>query len=646
MAVAAFGSWSSPVTAARLVERVVSLGQVVACGDAVYWNEARPAEGGRQVIVRWSPGRERADAIPTGYSARTTVHEYGGGAYTVHDEDVFFSNFADQRLYRCRAGSEPQPISPEPTTPGGLRYADGRLTPDGSSVVCIRERHEDGGVHNEVVAVPAGGGAAARILVDGHDFFAAPRPSPDGRRLAWLCWDHPRMPWDGTELWVADLGPDLALSGHRRVAGGREESVSQPRWGPDGTLHWISDITGWWNLYADDGAAGRALAPMEAEFAQPDWLFGQSSYTFLADGRLVAAWWVNGEARLGVLVPGSTVLEPLEVPYTTVASLQPFASGVVAVAASATEEPAVVAVAVAGGDAQVIARSRPSPLDRGCVSEPRHIEFPTAEGRRAHAFYYPPANRDHEGPAGERPPLMVRIHGGPTGAASPALRLDTQFWTSRGIAVVDVDYRGSTGYGRAYRERLKGQWGVVDVEDCVNAARYLVDEGHVDGDRLLIRGASAGGYTTLCALTFHELFAAGASYYGVADAETLARDTHKFESRYLDGLIGPYPERRDLYRRRSPIHFTELLSAPLIVFQGLDDRVVPPSQAEAMVSALRAKGLPFAYVTFAGEQHGFRRAESIARAAEAELWFYGQVLGFEPADEIEAVPAENLGGAP
>ena len=642
MAVAAFGSWPSPVTARLLVERVVSLGQVMVCGDAVYWNEARPAEAGRQVIVRWSREGGRADAIPAANSARTTVHEYGGGAYTVHGDEVFFSNFADQRLYRCRPGEEPRPITPAPSAPGALRYADGRLTPDGSWVVCVRERHDESGVHNEVAAVAADGAAAPRVLVDGHDFFAAPRPSPDGRRLAWLSWDHPRMPWDGTELWVADLGPDLSLSGHRRVAGGSEESVSQPRWSLDGTLHWVSDATGWWNLYADDRGAGRPLAPMEAEFSQPDWLFGQSSYTFLADGRLVAAWWVHGAARLGVLSPGSDALVPLDLPYATVASLQPFAGGVVAVAASATEEPALVALDLAGGGHEVIARSRQSPVGRGFVSVPRHIEFPTAGGARAHAFHYPPTNEAYGGPAGEAPPLMVRIHGGPTGAASPALRLDTQFWTSRGIAVVDVDYGGSTGYGRAYRERLKGQWGVVDVEDCVNAARHLVTQGHADGERLLIRGASAGGYTTLCALTFHDVFAAGASYYGVADAETLARDTHKFESRYLDGLIGPYPERRDLYRRRSPIHFTERLSAPLIVFQGLEDRVVPPSQAEAMVAALRAKGLPFAYVTFAEEQHGFRRAENIARAAEAELWFYGQVLGFEPADRIDPVPVENL----
>jgi dipeptidyl aminopeptidase/acylaminoacyl peptidase len=414
--------------------------------------------------------------------------------------------------------------------------------------------------------------------------------------------------------------------------------VNQPRWSPDGALHWISDRTGWWNLYRE----GEPLQPLEAEFAGPDWAFGQSTYAFLPDGRLVAAWTEGGRARLGLLSPGSTTPEPLETPYTAVASMQPFAQGVVAISASTTEEPAIVVIDIAGGSGQVVRRSRSTHVDGRLLSEPRHIEFPTEGGRTAHAFHYPPANAGYAGPEGERPPLLVRSHGGPTGAASPALRLDVQFWTSRGIAVVDVDYGGSTGYGRDYRKRLEGQWGVVDAQDCVNAARYLVALGHADGRRLMIRGSSAGGYTTLCALTFHDVFAAGASYYGVADAEALARDTHKFESRYLDGLIGPYPERADLYRRRSPVHFPERLTAPIIVFQGLDDRVVPPAQAEAMVAARREKGLPFAYLTFAGEQHGLRKAENIRRAAEAELWFFATVLGFEPADDIEPVPIENL----
>ena len=643
MAVAPFGSWPSDVTADRLVEQVVSLGQLATSEQAVYWNEGRPSEGGRQVVVRWTPEHGRADAIPAGCSARTTVHEYGGGAYAVHGDAVLFSDFADQRLYRVDGGQGLRPLTPEPPAPGALRYADARVSPDGAWLVCVRERHDgDGGIDNDVVALPTDGAGSPLRLIGGHDFFAAPRLSPDGDRLAWLCWDHPRMPWDGTELWVADVGPGPALGERRRVAGGPEESVSQPRWSPDGTLHWVSDRTGWWNLYADDGGAGLPLAPMEAEFSGPDWVFGQSSFTFLADGRLVAAWSRNGVTRLGVLAPGSDTLRDVETPYTVVTSLQAFGDGVVALAASPREETAVVAIDVPSGRSRVVERSRAGRVDPRLVSEPDHVEFPTEGGRTAHAFHYPPANGGYEGPEGERPPLVVLSHGGPTGATSAVLRMEVLFWTSRGIAVVDVDYGGSTGYGRAYRRRLAGQWGVVDVDDCVNAARYLVERGDVDGSRLAIRGGSAGGYTTLCALTFRDVFAAGASYYGVADAEALAAQTHKFESHYLDGLIGPYPECRDLYRRRSPVHHAERLSAPLILFQGLEDRVVPPAQAEAMVAALRAKGLPFAYLTFAGEQHGFRRAETIKRAAEAELWFYGKVLGFQPADDLEPVPVENL----
>jgi dipeptidyl aminopeptidase/acylaminoacyl peptidase len=426
------------------------------------------------------------------------------------------------------------------------------------------------------------------------------------------------------------------------VAGGPKESISQPRWSPDGLLHWVSDRTGWWNLYAEDDGEGRALLPMDAEFTGPDWVFGQSTYGFRADGHLVVTWLRNALARMGVLQPGGGDVEPWDVPYTAIGSLRPYGDRVVAVAASATEEPAVVVLDGDGHVTDTLRRSRPSPVDSGYVSAARPVEFATEGGRTAHALWYPPANKDAEGPADERPPLIVTIHGGPTASASPALSLATQFWTSRGFAVIDVNYGGSTGYGREYRQRLRGQWGVVDVDDCVNAARHLASEGLVDGSRVAIRGGSAGGYTTLCALTFRDEFAAGASYYGVADAEALAADTHKFESRYLDGLIGPYPEAADLYRARSPIHFPDRLSAPLILFQGLEDKVVPPAQAEVMVDALRRRGLPFAYVAFEGEQHGFRTAETIVRAIEGELWFYGKVLGFEPADDIEAVAAENL----
>ncbi|MDQ3980629.1 MAG: prolyl oligopeptidase family serine peptidase, partial [Actinomycetota bacterium] len=447
---------------------------------------------------------------------------------------------------------------------------------------------------------------------------------------------------DGTELWVGDVSGAMTLRGARRVSGGADESISQPRWSPDGVLHWISDRTGWWNLYADDGEGGeggRPLAPMEAEFARPDWVFGQSSYTFLPDGRLVAAWSQNGFVRLGVVHAGRA--DPLPVPFTDVASLQGVGPSVVAIAASSRTPPAIVSVDVDTGQISLIRSSREAGVPEGAVTEAEPLVFPTTGGRTAHAFFYRPRLEGFEGPPEERPPLIVRSHGGPTAAASPALNVEIQFWTSRGFALVDVDYGGSAGFGREYRRRLDGEWGVVDLDDCVNAALHLSSRGEVDGRRLVVRGGSAGGYTTLCALTFRRVFAAGASYYGVADLETLAAETHKFESRYLDRLIGPYPEARHLYRERSPIHFADRLQVPVILFQGLEDAVVPPSQAEVLVAALRSNGVPFAYVTFQGEQHGFRQASTIRRAAEAELWFYGQVLGFEPADAIEPVEIEN-----
>ena len=610
MPVLPYGAWPSPITAASLVERAVSLGGLQTSGDALFWNEGRPAEAGRQVVVRWAPGAEPVDVLPAPYSARTTVHEYGGGAFCVHGDTVFFSNFADQRVWR----SDGEPITAE-----GARYADGEVSPDGSQLALVRERHLDEGVVNDVVLLPTDGSAQPTVVAAGHDFYAAPRFGPGGR-LAWLAWDHPRMPWDRT---VLEVDGEL-------VTGGPEESVSQPRWAPGGALHWISDRTGWWNLYRD----GEPLLPMEAEFSDPDWVFGQSTYAFLPGGRLVATWTEAGTGRLAVVGE-----EPLDLPYTSFSNVRAYGDKVAAIAASPTRAPAVVVIDPDTAEVTVVRSSRPDP-DTAYLSTARPIDFPTTGGRTAHALFYPPTNADCEGPPADRPPLIVTSHGGPTTAASTSLELRTQFWTSRGFALVDVDYGGSSGYGRAYRKQLDGQWGVVDVDDCVAAARHLAEAGEVDGGRMVIRGSSASGLTTLLAL-MRGVFAGGASLYGVADLAALATDTHKFEARYLDGLVGPWPEAADVYRARSPIHLADRLSAPLIVFQGLDDKVVPPSQAEVLVGALRRAGIPFAYLTFEGEAHGFRRAETIQRVMEAELDFYGQVLGFTPADDIEPVEIER-----
>ena len=592
------------------MEQAVSLSGLHVSGDALYWNEGRPAEAGRQAVVRWSAGTDPVDVLPAPFSARTTVHEYGGGAFCVSGDTVFFSNFTDQRLRTVD----------RPLTPEGARYADGDVSPDGAHIACVRERHLDRGVVNDLVLVPTDGSGGPTVVAEGHDFYAAPRFASDGR-LAWIAWDHPRMPWDGTVL---------ELDG-RVVAGGPDESISQPRWSPDGALHWISDRTGWWNLYRE----GEPLAPKDAEFAGPDWVFGQSTYAFLDDGRLVATWTEAGTGRLAVLGE-----HPLDLPYTSFSSVRAFGTRVAAIAASPTAAPAVVVVDPDTARATVVRHSRPNGPDPAYLSSPRAIEFPTTGGATAHALFYPPRNPGHQGPDGDLPPLVVTSHGGPTSAASTSLELRTQFWTSRGFAVVDVDYRGSSGYGRAYREQLAGQWGVVDVDDCVAAAGHLAGAGEVDIDRMAIRGSSASGLTTLLALTTG-VFAAGASLYGVADLAALATDTHKFESRYLDGLVGRWPDAAATYRERSPIHVADRLSAPLIIFQGLDDKVVPPAQAEMLVAALRTAGIPFAYLTFEGEAHGFRKAETIRRVVEAELDFYGQVLGFTPADDVDPVEIQR-----
>ncbi len=638
--VAPYGSWRSPISSDLIVAGTVSFEQIQLDGDDIYWTERRPVEGGRSVVVRRTADGQTHDVTPPGFNVRTTVHEYGGGAYTVSAGVVYFSNFADQRLYRQDPGAAPRPITPA----APLRYADGVVDRHRGRLICVREDHTQAGREavNALVAVDLAGEQEARVLVAGNDFYAAPRLSPDGSRLAWLTWNHPNMPWDGTELWVGTLGPDGAIDAMELVAGGRDESIFQPEWSPDGVLHFVSDRTGWWNLYRWRAGRVEALHTMEAEFGLPQWVFGMSTYGFVAPDRIVCAFTTGGIWQLALLEPARGTFEPLELPYTVINAVDAAPGRVAFIAGSPTDPRSVVQLDMTTRRIDVLRRSSTVVVDEGYISIPRAIEFPTTDGRTAHAFFYPPHNRDFMAPAGERPPLLVLSHGGPTSATTNELDLGIQYWTSRGIAVLDVNYGGSTGYGRAYRQRLDGQWGVVDVDDCVNGARYLAARGEVDGNRLAIRGGSAGGYTTLCALTFRDVFKAGASYYGVADLERLAADTHKFESRYLDGLIGPYPEQRERYRERSPIHFTERLACPVILFQGLDDKVVPPNQAELMVAALRAKGLPVAYVAFAGEGHGFRKAENIKRALDGELYFYARVFGFELADPVEPVSIENL----
>jgi dipeptidyl aminopeptidase/acylaminoacyl peptidase len=637
--VSPYGSWKSPITP-ELAASATQLSEVAIRKGVVYWRELHPEQQGRFTIVKQDADGRETDLVAPPLNVRTTVHEYGGGSFVVDDDAVYFSNFTDQRIYRLDNAGQSRPVTPKVN----MRYADGVIDRRRGGMVCIREdhTHSDQEAVNTIVSFALDGEDSGRVLVSGNDFYSSPRLSPDGSSLAWITWNHPNMPWDDTELWVSNLGTDGSLNRIQRVAGGPNESIQQPTWSPDGVLHFISDRSGWWNLYRWRGNQIETLHEMDAEFGTPQWAFGIGTYAFASPERIICAYASQGDWHLAELDTTNLKFQPIDSPYTEIVYLRAEAEHVVFLGGSPTKLESIIEFSLAARQFRVLHTPRSESIDPPYLSTPKAIEFPTSNGEKAYAFYYPPKNRDLKPPQGERPPLLVISHGGPTSATNSTLHLTTQFWTTRGFAVVDVNYRGSTGYGREYRQRLYEQWGVVDVDDCVNAAKYLVKAGLADGNRLAIRGGSAGGYTTLCALTFRDTFKAGASYYGVSDLEVLDKETHKFESHYNVKLIGPYPEQRDLYRERSPIHFANRISCPMIIFQGLEDKIVTPSQAELMVQSLRANRLPYAYLAFEGEQHGFRRKENIKRAREAELYFYSKMFGFELADHVEPVKIENL----
>jgi dipeptidyl aminopeptidase/acylaminoacyl peptidase len=636
--VAPFGSWRSLISAPMLVQGAVRFGDVATDGDTVYWIEGRPEEEGRYVIVRRTADGKVQDVLPKPFSARTLVHEYGGGALAVAGGVVYFTNYADQRLWRLTQGMAPQPITRE----GKLRFADFVFDAPRNRLIAVCEDHtnSDHEPANRVVAANLADGKIT-TLVEGADFYSNPRVSPDDRQLCWLAWHHPNMPWDGSELFVAPTADDGSIGKPRKVAGGKDESIFQPSWSPDGTLHFVSDRTNWWNLYAERGGKIVPILPMDAEFGAPQWVFGTTTYCFLPDGTIVARYTQTGEWKIARIDPRTGKHESINVPYSHVSSIDISDNHAFAIVGSPTVPESLVEIDLTSGGSQAIRRSSPMQPDPAYTSVPEAIEFPTANGQTAHAFYYPPANRDFAGPPGEAPPLLVLIHGGPTSAAAAQFRLSTQFWTSRGFGVCDVNYGGSTGYGREYRNRLRGSWGVVDVADAANAALYLAKQGKADRTKLIIRGGSAGGYTTLACLTFSDVFCCGASSYGISDLALMAHDTHKFESRYLDQLVGPYPQDEARYRERSPIFHLDKFNRPVILLQGLEDKIVPPNQAELILDSLKKRGVPVAYIPFPGEQHGFRKAENIIRAHEAELFFYGHILGFEPADKIDPVEIFN-----
>ncbi|MGK7379718.1 S9 family peptidase [Planococcus sp. 1R117A] len=633
-----YGSWKSPITADLMTRDTVGIVNAALEGQDLYWTEERPAEAGRNTVMKKTADGTAIELTPSPFNVRTRVHEYGGAPFVVHNTDLYFSNFDDNLLYLRRGEHNFQPITSDPHR----RYADGAVDASRGRLYWIREDHTNSSIYAETAIVVMDlDGSNERIVLSGNDFYSNPRISPDFKQLAYLTWNHPNMPWDDTQLWLADLNEDGSVSNARMVAGGSNESIIQPVWSPGGVLYFLSDRSNWWNIMRLNGSEAEPVCPMEAEFGGPSWVFGEADYGFLNESTILAAYAQSGIMHLATIDAKSGDVTPVENRFTYFSSIHSNGGEAAFITASPTDFPRVVRLD-ANGQLEEVKAASDLPLNENYLSIPEAIEYPTAGGKTAHAIYYRPKNPDHAAPAGEKPPLLVSVHGGPTSAAISALNLEFQFWTSRGFAVVDVNYGGSTGYGREYRERLKDNWGVVDVEDCANAVNYLIEKGEVDGERAAIVGGSAGGYTTLASLVFTDVYKAGASYFGLSELEIFAKETHKFESKYLEGLLGAYPEAKQTYYDRSPINFTNQLSCPVIFLQGLEDKVVPPNQAELMVDALKEKGLPVAYLTFEGEGHGFRMAENIQRSIEAELYFYSKVFGFEPADDIEPVPIENL----
>jgi dipeptidyl aminopeptidase/acylaminoacyl peptidase len=634
---APYGSWKSPITADLTASSSVRISDVQVYGDRVYWSEMRPDEKGRCVVVEHNGGIR--DCTPAGFNARTTVHEYGGGAYTVADGAVYFSNFEDQLLYKYEHGKSPAKITNNPDQ----RHADYFHDAERKRLICVREDHSDKALEavNTIVAIKVDDGSS-QTLAEGNDFYSNPRLNPDGSFLAFMTWNHPNMPWDGCELWVADVEGDGSLGQMTLVSGGPEESIVQPEWSPDGILHFVSDKDGWWNLHRWREGKVENVCPMEAEFGGPHWVFGLSYYGFESEKSVIAIYSKEGLKHLVRIDADEKTLEEFETRYTDLSYLKVDEGYAVFIGGNYKTAPEVVKLDLKNGDTRVLQRSDYTEIDDGYLSTPMPIEYPTENGLTAHAIFYPPVNKDYGPPDDESPPLIVKVHGGPTSATTTTLSWGTQYWTSRGFGLVDVNYGGSTGYGREYMRRLDRNWGLVDVDDSINAAKYLIGQKLADPERVAIRGGSAGGYTTLGALAFRDFFKAGASYYGLSDLEVFVGDTHKYESRYLFSLVGPYPERKDLYEERSAINHMDQIRAPMIIFQGLEDKVVPPNQAELMVDALSRNGLPVAYIPFEGEQHGFRIAKNIKRSLEAELYFYSKIFGFIPSDDIEPIHIENL----
>lgn len=649
MTTAPYGSWKSPITSDLVTAGSLRLDSIVVDGTDTYWLESRVAEQGRSIIMRCNQEGKIVQLTPANFSVRNRVHEYGGAAYTVHDGQVFFCNDADQCIYQHFPGQAVRLASPVVSNPQEKqaklrRYADLVIDTKRQRLICVHEDHRANGMEafNAIVSINLHDAQDLVILAAGSDFYAHPQISPDGEQLSWISWNHPHLPWDGNALNVATFQADGSLAPAKFVAGGNQEAIFQPQWSPDGVLHFVSDRTGWGNLYRYCQDKVEPLLTTRAEFGLPQWVFGQSTYGFASDQQIICTYTQGGIWHLASLDPDNAEITPIEQPYTDISQLQVTAARAFFIGGSPTKSAAIIELNLQDLSLQVVQAAPLAAIDTHYFSQPQLVAFPTTNQQIAYAFYYPPTNPDYQALSTEQPPILVKSHGGPTSSTTSQLNLRVQYWTSRGFGYLDVNYRGSTGFGREYMHQLDGQWGILDVQDCIDGAQYLVQQGRADADRLAISGGSAGGYTTLCALTFHDVFKAGASHYGVSDLTALAQDTHKFESRYLDRLVAPYPQGSEIYQARSPINFPDKLNCPAIFFQGLEDTVVPPNQATKMVAALQKQGIAVAYVPFAGEQHGFRQAANIKTALEGEFYFYAQVFGFKPAETLPPIEISNF----
>ena len=623
-----YGSWPSPISAELITRAAPSLNFIQSYGDDLYWVEGRPWEAGRNVIMRRDSNGSITDLLPAPFSHYSRVHEYGGMAYALNDDHLYFVNATDQNIYKyCLDDtSAPQVI----TNNSSRRFADLIVDRQNQRLIAVCEEHNDDQEPENYLASIALNNQTPAIekLVSGADFYAYPRISPDQSQLCWIEWQHPNMPWDATQLWQATISNGNLIEKKRVAGGDNNQAIFQPHWSPNNTLYYVSDITNWWNIYRFENGIGAPVLRMDAEFATPLWQLGMTTFDFIDANTIACIWTVSGIWHSGFIDVATGVLTTVQTPYSSMQAVACHQGSVYFVAGASVLASQIAGVNLQGEVSPIYAPATVD-LDKADLAQPESISFTSGDNQQVHAFYYPPTSARYCGDDRELPLVIAMCHGGPTGATSSGLNLKIQYWTNRGFAVVDINYRGSVGFGRTYRQGLEGAWGIADVEDTQQAIAYLAGQQKIDPKRCLIRGGSAGGYTVLSALTFTDTFKAGASLYGIGDLETLAKDTHKFESRYLDSLIGPYPERRDIYLERSPIHHADGLNCPVIFLQGLEDKVVPPNQAEMMVKLLEDKGIQVGYVTFADEGHGFRKANNIIRAMEAELAFYRDVFSLK-----------------